>query len=496
MKTRNSHGFTLIEIILSLAIFALISVGFLGMFSTVFISTFRSTEITESAFLAQQEIEDEIADVKLSLEGNTAPTGYTSSTVTLFSGSNARNVTVYKLTQDINSNIALVTLIAQNRPPVLQTPVIEGGVSIAAFSSMTEVAYPNIAMSDLSIDLRDEIEVDNPGLLIRYLYYWYISNPGDYNASSTPVFPDDYEIIPDHVSRIIPSIPESYAGRFIKLVVTPVGEKGRMGTSVESNALYISKMPLNTNLVLLLDANYVVKDDQNQVRNVTSGTQVTSYIKKWYDLSSQNSSLLQSTDSYQPVIHQITTGEEDNTREFLGILGSSVTSGVNLKQATSPTVGSISDMTVYFVAKFEDALPASFTLFQSRYGSTSGNKWLLKTDDDDQLVLTRYLDGTTASKTRSITSTNLTYRDGDWKIFKLNIWKNHLSIEMNGTVIGTVDYDVSTTQTMQLSEFRINFNSNFVVSELMVYSTIHAAGSTQANLINQYLLEKYFPSQD
>ena len=70
MKNSKKKGFTLIEIILSLAIFALISVGFLGMFSTVFINTYRSTEVTENAFFAQQQIEDQIADVKRDLENN------------------------------------------------------------------------------------------------------------------------------------------------------------------------------------------------------------------------------------------------------------------------------------------------------------------------------------------------------------------------------------------------------------------------------------------
>ncbi len=494
MKNSKKKGFTLIEIILSLAIFALISVGFLGMFSTVFINTYRSTEVTENAFFAQQQIEDQIADVKRDLENNVTPTGLTSSTVSLFSGTSERNVVVYKLTQDITASSSLETILAQSRPPLLQTPSITGGVTIAVFSGSDEVEYPNIGMSDLSVDLGEELEVDNPGILIRYLYYWYISNPGFYVASAPPTFPDDYEIIPDHVSRLIPTVPSSYAGRFLKLVVTPVGEKGKMGTSVESNAVYISKMPLNTNLVLHLDANYIDKDDTSQVRTVTNGSIVTNFITKWNDLSSQNSPLVQTTMSAQPILHQLTLGTETNLRDIQGVLGNASGSGFNLKQGTSPTIGSFNDMTVYFVAKFDDALPSSFTIFQSRASAaTSGNKWLLMTDDEDQLVLTRYLGSMTTANTKSVVGTSLDYRDSNWRIFKLNIWRNHLSIEVNNTVIGTFDY-TSTSATMQLSEFKINFNSNLTIGEVLMYGTAHASNSTEATAIYQYLSEKYLPT--
>ena len=66
----NVNGFTLIEIIVSLAIFALISVSFLTMFSTVFISTYRTSEITEETFMVQKLLENEILDIKSKLEND------------------------------------------------------------------------------------------------------------------------------------------------------------------------------------------------------------------------------------------------------------------------------------------------------------------------------------------------------------------------------------------------------------------------------------------
>jgi prepilin-type N-terminal cleavage/methylation domain-containing protein len=266
MKKRSNKGFTLVEVILSLAIFSIISVGFLGMFSSVYINTFKSTVVTENAFLAQRQIEDQIAVVKSSLEKNTPPTGLTSSTVTLFSGSNLRNVIVYHLRQSVTTDQVIDTLVASSRPPQLLVPNITSTVTIAAFSGTTKKDYPNIGMPSLSVDLGTTLVVDNPGLLIRYLYYWYISNPGYYITNTPPAFPDNYEIIAEHTTDTIPSIPTTYGGRFLKLVVTPVGEKGQMGTSVQSNALYISGIPINDNLIFNLDASYINTSDTAQIR--------------------------------------------------------------------------------------------------------------------------------------------------------------------------------------------------------------------------------------
>lgn len=492
MKKRNPKGFTLIEIILSLAIFAIISVGFLGVFSSVSINTFNSTKLTENAFLAQQEIEDQIASVKSDLQSNIEPTGLTSSTKELFSGTNARTVVVYHLAQSITTGQSIETFVSQTRPPTLQTPTITSPVTIAAFSGTTEKAYPNIGMPSLSIDLGNELVVDNPGLLIRYLYYWYISNPGYYITSSPPTFPDEYQIITDHTSRSIAEVPSSYAGRFIKLVVTPVGEKGRMGTSVESNALYISTMPLNDNLILHLDANYVNKDDADQIRTTTVSGQVYNYIKAWNDIGPLGVNLNQTTQARQPILYQYTLGTEGTARDVLGTLGFTGGTNMFLLSPTTPNVSSKLNMTVYFVAKFNPTLPENSTIFQTKATALAGNRWVLSTDATKQLVLTRYLATTSAANTKTLVSPNETYDDGTWKVFKLSIWADQLAIEIDGVSAGSTTY-ATTTQTMQFTDFRINFESSLTLGEIIIFDTIQESGSSQSTAIYEYLNNKYKP---
>ena len=492
MSKKKTKGFTLIEVILSIAIFAIISVGFLGMFSTVFIQTYRSTAVTEAAFLAQQEIEDQIASVKSDLENNITPTGLTSSTIELFSGTNLRNVVVYHLQQEVTSDQVLETYIAQSRAPLLQTPNITSAVTIAAFSSSTKVTYPNIGMPSLSVDLENDLVVDNPGYLIRYLYYWYISNPGYYLPSSPPSFPDNYQIITDHTSRLISEVPSSYSGRFLKLVVTPVGEKGQMGTSVESNALYISSMPLNDNVILHLDSNYINKDDAVQVRSATSGGLVYNYIKQWNDLSTSALNLTQTTTSSQPIFYQYTLGADTLLeRKIQGSLGFATGTNMSLKTGTTPNIGSLANMTVYMVAKFDPTYPVSSTIFQTKATSAGSNRWTLNTDANGNLTLVRYLD--TTSSTKTVATIDDTYMDGNWKVIKLDIWQNQLSIKIDDATPATLT-GFTTTSVMQFTDFKINFNSNLSIAEVVVFNNMQATDSAEAIAMYQYLNEKYKPS--
>jgi prepilin-type N-terminal cleavage/methylation domain-containing protein len=489
MKKNGVQGFTLIEVILSLAIFSVISVGFLGMFSMVYINTFKSTVVTENAFLAQRQIEDEIALVKSDLEKGIVPAGHTSSTVTLFTGTNLRNVVVYHLIQNVTSDQVIDTIVAQSRPPQLQTPTIIGGVTIAAYSGTTKKDYPNIGMPSLSLDLGAALVVDNPGLLIRYLYYWYISNPGYYIPSSPPTFPDDYQIIPEHTTSLIGTIPETYAGKFIKLVVTPVGEKGQMGTSVESNAVYISSMPLNDNLIFHLDASYINPTDTTQVRALSA----VNYIKKWIDISPSLANPVQATSTSQPVVFQYTIGTGVTERNIFGTLGAIGGTNMSLNTTTTPNIGTKLNMTVYFTAKFDDALAPGFTIFQSKATALAGNRWILATDANDKLILTRYLADTTVANTWTFTNPDdVNYRDSKWHVFKLEIWQNKLSIKIDGVDAGSASF-ANTAQTMQFTDFKISYDQNLSIAEVAVFDTIQLDGSTQSDAMYTYLNAKYRP---
>jgi prepilin-type N-terminal cleavage/methylation domain-containing protein len=489
MKKHVSKGFTLIEVLLSITIFAIISVGFLSMFSTVFINMYQSKAVTEGAFLAQEQIEQSIADVKSTLEDGGTPTGYTTRTITLFSGTNARSVLVYEVTQASTVGQTLETFVSAVRPPALLTPVITSGVTIAVSSNSVVQTYPNIAMPSLTVDLSEDLVVNNPGLLIRYVYYWYISKSDQYIPTSPPVFPNDYEIITDHTSHLISTVPDSYAGRFLKLVVIPVGEKAQMGTAVQSNDLYISPFPVNTGSLIHVDASYINPGDTTtQVRIVTAGTSIKYYVKNWTDLDGSAANLIQNTPANQPILYNFTLGTEEDAQYVQGITG--VAGVATSLMASTPSIGSKTNLSVYFAAKFDDDYPVSTTLFQSRAVTTTGNRWELKTDASGDLVLVRYTNSTNTTSF-SLTCTGASYKGSVWNIYKLSIFQDTLAIDINGENACTLPF--TTTATLQLTEFKVNFDYNLTLGELIIYDAKHLIASSESIAITQYLQNKFQP---
>lgn len=165
---------------------------------------------------------------------------------------------------------------------------------------------------------------------------------------------------------------------------------------------------------------------------------------------------------------------------------------MNLITAKSPAVSSVANMTVYFAAKFGDAFPNSTTIMQTRSSDGGSNRFVFGTNASGNLVLTRYLGGTNAANTKTLTAGDYEYRASQWRIFKLSIYQDRLIIEVDGESFGTLTYGAS-SQTMYLTDFRINFNANFTLGEILIYDTTHTADSTQDNAITAYLAAKYQP---
>jgi len=493
MNHRQHSGYTLLELILAMAIFAIIAVGFFGMFSTIYTNNYLSSVATENVYLAQDQLENKISDVKVALDQGTAPSGYTTNTITLFSGTNQRTVVVYHITQENETGRTLESYIASVRPPELFAPTITSDVSIGVYSGTTLKTFPNIAMDNISVQLTTALTVDNPGKLIRYLYYWYVSKPGQYVLNSPPTFPDDYEIVTNVTGNEITTIPADYAGRFLKLVITPVGEKGKMGTSVESNALYISPLPVNTSLLLHLDASYVNSDDTNQIRISTSGGNVYKYIKKWIDISNNATplDLTQTTTTYQPVLGQFSVGTEDTEHILLGSLGISGVSGQTMKSATTGVSAQL-NITLYFAAFIEDGFPANTILFQSKATAGGANRFIVKTNASGKLQVIRYLSTTSASNTWTLDSSGVTYNPGEWNIFKIELFSNRLALEINGQDAGSMSY-TATTQTMTFVDFEVKFDYRLTMGEMLVYGAQQAQGSTEAVSLLSYLNSKFKP---
>ncbi len=498
MIMKNKSGMTLLEIVVALAIFAIMSVGFYGMFSTVFINMYQTSLVTENAFHSQQLLEERIADVKDKLkEGLIDEVDDDELSITLFSGGNLRTVNAFHLSETMVNGRVVETLIAENRPPQLRVPVITSEIIIKAKNGSAEIKYPNIASRD-NFDIILEggtPTVDNEGYLIQHLYYWYISKPGIYTIAQPPLFPEDFQILAGYTAKDIVTIPESFAGKFLLLMVTPVGEKGAMGTAEISNLLYISPLTVTNNLILHYDASLV------DTTEVNDGEYLNNKVIKWNNtVGSDNlTNLTPSSSNLAPNIALKEYGTTPLKRTY-SIMRSTASNSQTLSGSNSYT--SLNSVTVYFVANFASSagVENNIVLINSRYDSTNRNKFVLKTSSvsgrEGQLEIIRYYSNTGQGTSSIVNNSN--YRTNDWEIIKLEIYSSSLGIKHGVqkvedvySFINNVSQNINAPATMNLSRFQMNFVQGYGVGEVMVYNGIVSNEDEQKIL--KYLSDKYQP---
>lgn len=489
----SRKGMTLVEIIIALAIFAIISVGFYSVFATVFINMYQTSRVTESAFLSQQEIEDNILDVKTKLKnGLISQVTQERVSVSLFSGANQRSIFAYHLIESMVNGKVVETLVAENRPPQLQVPIITSDVVIATYRGTTRDDYPNIASrSQLVINLvGGNPTVNDEGLLIQHLYYWYISKLGYYTPSNPPLFPDDYEILAGYTSKDILNIPETFSGRFLKLMVTPVGEKGAMGNSVLSNDLFISPLPVYSSLLLHYDASWIRKNISTEYSS--------DRVQRWLDIGPFKSASANPSGSL-PTLSTHEYNQELIKRTF-GVVRSGSSGTQQLITSTNSTINTgRTSVTVYFVSKFSTTNGAAnnVDILVSRDGNNR-DKFVLRTSNasglEGQLELVKWNNTSTVSVTNGSN-----YRTDQWEIVKLEVYSNRLSInhgvaaadDVFTFVNSVANTSYNTTRSIILTPFKMNFAQGYTIGEVLIYDGV--VNSSDEQLILKYLYEKYMP---
>ena len=104
---KRKGGFTLVEIIISLALVAIIAVGIIPAFAAQLKLTIQTKELTAHTFNAQAELENVIQTLKEALvtpaaDDEAAIAGVTTVTKSIFGS--GREVTLYRLVQDFPFN--------------------------------------------------------------------------------------------------------------------------------------------------------------------------------------------------------------------------------------------------------------------------------------------------------------------------------------------------------------------------------------------------------
>jgi len=313
-RVKDNRGFTLIEVIVSIALMGIISIGMLTALSAEFKLLKNTQTFTEDVSSAQQNIEEGISDVKKAVQDETSTeTGHS---YTIFGGTAyARTVNGFPREIDIRvggDSRTLYTIIADNRMPEFLTA-----------SATVEIDFSNDSKNykdNPSLSARSDVNIDDPnGVNLTNIYRWYVSRAGfnipeltDENPAEVeigtkyPRFPDDYSVIPGTSATTLASLSDRYPGRHVICTVTPASQSGKMGATAVSNALFVGGLPVKDNLRLHLDASMISRESSTAVR--TDAGQY--YVKNWADISGNGSvSAAQSTSNRQPELVEAYIGD-------------------------------------------------------------------------------------------------------------------------------------------------------------------------------------------
>lgn len=295
-------GYTLVEVIVSLAVLGIISVGFLGAISS-HVSYLNNTKvITKDALLAQREMEEEIDLVKDTIRND--PSSLTMSTIDVFDQlvTGGIEVSYYELEKTYGSKV-YNTLVSDVKPEILLPTALES-IDIAVKQGTDDVNY-GYATGDFSVE--GSFKNDNAYRFDHLLNVveWYVSVekfnipfPKDpnfdmedditYYSYYYPLFPRDYILVSDEIinsfgshSRTFSRLSD-YAGRHIVFTATPGAKSGKIGIQSVSNSVFISGLPVTENLAVHFDAAFIDPTDTSEVNN----SFIPAKVIKWNDLSS------------------------------------------------------------------------------------------------------------------------------------------------------------------------------------------------------------------
>lgn len=320
--SRIKRGFTLIEVIVSIALLGILAVAFLPSIASHFrwlVDT--KTNITQKAFEIQDDMEIAIQAVVNAMDaagaidsGNYDSLGITGEVEKKLFESDSHFTAytdrvypkIYKVEANDGGNKKFVTLVGSKRLPELPVPEI---VTVSRVFIKEGVESPStheyFNYTDLKIRAKSNMITNSQNSFNRYRSDWYVSKPGfiipmqseEYIDEDNdlgriyPDFPDDYIALPIHselgsdytyisaVERKISvdlrnDIVNQYPGRHILYTITPFAKSLKKGVTAYIQPLYIYGPSVTENLSLHLDASAINMSDVYNASTNPNGTLV------------------------------------------------------------------------------------------------------------------------------------------------------------------------------------------------------------------------------
>lgn len=517
---KSDKGFSLIEIIIAIALLGIISVGMLSAMTSQYSLIRRTRGMTENLFKAQELIENDIESVKQSIKNGTTPVG-TRTAYTLFSGVNERTVYGYVNiveTTNTTGKLQIYAVAPEMKPLEFDVPAVNT-VKID-FSNGAVIPYAYTSTPAV-IAKATYVKDDPKGVFLMGINRWYVSRAG-FNIPNIldplkkfevekgtvyPRFPEDYTLIPGATLKDLSSLLPTYAGRHLIYTITPAATSGKMGTTEVSNSIFVSGLPVTSNLVLHLDASMISIEDSTSAYEYPANSG-TYYCKQWNDISGQGFKALQSTTSKQPELimtkmgNVLISGKEVETyAKYLRF------SGGQAMTVDDDNRLDIDNLTVFAVMRSTDVTQDMTVVSKIRNLTNEMDTWHLGWDKGDESNPAS--DNKLAFYVRSNNNTRISTAvgdpgeglDGKWHIltgtsqYDTNVSLSKTTLQIDD---GTIYEDARPFSNSIVNNTPITIGydggsnySNADIAEIIVYNG--KLSDTDIALVQKYLSDKYQP---
>lgn len=544
----KNKGFTLVEIILTIALIGIIAAGFLTLFPNYMRWMIRTKEnTTGEAFVMQKNMERNIDQIKKTLANGEEPdlALYDSikDDIFLFSSKFPKsgdfdkrdNTKVYIINSTSDSGKSVVSWVGETRLPALPAPVLDTPtlkfVRGSATSHNIKDKFEYFNYSELKM-LSETSLLENPqNSFYRNKHEWYVSNPGyliprpiledidiDIDLGTIyPVFPNDYNPIPiyapelnsSHNNTISNNNINKYKGRHIIYTITPYSKDLKKGIMKTSSPLYLLGLPYSNKLKVHLDASTFDLKDETLI---TEDIDIGYIVKKWKNISpspiiANLPNAVQTDRDKRPIlIGDISYGEPNYKGPVVSFQREKTNKVYGRALGNNPSLddSSFSNMIIEDSGKFiinnngfnlfiimrkTDPLIEGPPIIEA-VNAASGNEWYMKWFDDSSIELS-------TSKEEDPLSyiSNYNFLADEWNLINLQFKEEEFFYNVYNLTAGKENVfeekddedDYEYNEYISTERLELNFNG-VEISEILIYTD----NSNSESIIN-YLKEKYNP---
>lgn len=287
-------GFTLLEVLVAMALLSIITTVIVGLVSKQYVMVNETKEITVDSFQNAKNMQRTIDEIKTDLEDDGEYTGLASIPLELFTGEDKVKIEYYEVNENYEDR-HLTSLVGKRKPKNWLVPSV---INVKTQLKNNGANTQNISYYTDKMSVDTEHELVNPNnIYLTTRFNWYVSKPGftipyEYKNDTMegeeavgtlyPLYADDYFYLGKEKLEKISDLKKEYAGKHLLLSVRPVATSGKMGIAGNTDpTVFVVRPPFTDKLKLHLMAGILEIGADKEIKPDASGTHYT--VMEWKD---------------------------------------------------------------------------------------------------------------------------------------------------------------------------------------------------------------------